>query len=80
MLQKCANPACAAPFRSLREGKLFLVENHTSEVGERKLRHEHFWLCTTCSTQFTLRFDEEGGMVTVPLHKTERLYYFAAAD
>ncbi len=80
MLQKCANPACTAPFRSLREGKLFLAENHVSEIGDRKLRREHFWLCSACSTQFTLRFDEERGMITVPLHETERLRYSAAAD
>jgi hypothetical protein len=80
MLQKCANPACTAPFRSLREGKLFLAENHVAEGGDRKLRREHFWLCATCSSQFTLHFDEQLGMVTVALHQTERLYYAAAAD
>jgi hypothetical protein len=26
MLHKCANPACASAFRSLRHGKLFLLE------------------------------------------------------
>ena len=80
MLQKCANPACTAPFRSLREGKLFLAENHVPENGDRKLRREHFWLCSACSAQFTLRFDEERGMVTVPLQVTERLRYSVAAD
>jgi hypothetical protein len=80
MLQKCANPACTAPFRSLREGKLFLTENYAPEGGDRRLRREHFWLCATCSAQFTLRFDDEGEMLTVPLHQTERLHYSAAAD
>ncbi len=80
MLQKCANPACTVPFRSLRDGKLFLAENHVLEIGDRKLRREHFWLCSACSTQFTLRFDEDRGMVTVPLHETERRSYSAAAD
>jgi hypothetical protein len=79
MLQKCANPACAAPFRSLREGKLFLAENHAAELGDRKLRREHFWLCVACSAQFTLRFDEQRGMVTVPLAE-ERFHYSAAAS
>jgi len=73
MLQKCANPACSAPFRSLREGKLFLAENRDSrEEGSgassvRKLRREHFWLCEACSSHFTLRFDHDRGMMTVPL-------------
>lgn len=80
MLQKCANPACIAPFRSLREGKLFLAENHVGVVGERKLRREHFWLCASCSARFTLRFDEHQGMIAVPLSPTTPIHYSAAAD
>jgi len=74
MLQKCANPSCTAPFRSLREGKLFLAETLPQDSSQpfdgnrRKMRHrEHFWLCNDCATQFTLRFDAERGMLTVPL-------------
>lgn len=74
MLQKCANPACSIPFLSLREGKLFLAETpetHTHLTlngGSRKLRkREHFWLCSTCSTQFTLHFDISRGILTVPI-------------
>ena len=80
MLQKCANPSCTAPFRSLREGKLFLAENHAAESGDRKLRREHFWLCASCSAQFTLRFDDQRKMITVPLPEATRLYFSAAAD
>ena len=79
MLRKCANPACTAPFRSLREGKLFLAENHVLEARDRKPRREHFWLCAGCSAQFTLRFDEKRGMVTVPLHHSDRLGYATGA-
>ncbi len=74
MLQKCANPSCSAPFRSLREGKLFLAESLPSESPglafssrPRMRRREHFWLCDDCATQFTLRFDAERGMLTVPI-------------
>jgi hypothetical protein len=74
MLHKCANPACSVPFRSLREGKLFLAETFPSDVSaafdgnRRKLRRrEHFWLCAACSSHFTLRFDTAQGMLTVPL-------------
>ncbi len=74
MLRKCANPSCSVPFRSLREGKLFLAETCPSEPegavnGNRRKapRREHFWLCQACSCHFTLRFDNEGGMMTVPL-------------
>lgn len=74
MLQKCANPSCNAPFRSLREGKLFLAETLPQDASQpfdgtrRKMRRrEHFWLCDACSIRFTLRFDAEQGMLTVPL-------------
>jgi hypothetical protein len=79
MLHKCANPTCTAPFRSLREGKLFLAETFPTvleteaefEGNRRKLhRREHFWLCDTCSSHLTLRFDSQQGMLTVP--STER--------
>lgn len=72
MLHKCANPACTIPFRSLREGKLFLAETFPSDLNgfegnRRKLRRrEHFWLCEACSAHFTLRFDPNQGMLTVP--------------
>ena len=74
MLRKCANPACAVPFRSLREGKLFLAETppngqEGAPDGNRKKwpRREHFWLCQACAAHFTLRFDIDQGMMTVPL-------------
>jgi len=73
MLHKCANPGCTVPFRSLREGKLFLAETCVPEPGEfdgtrRKVRkREHFWLCAACSLHFTLHFDASRGMLTVPI-------------
>lgn len=74
MLHKCANPACTAPFRSLREGKLFLAEtlpsnpNLAFEGNRRKQnRREHFWLCDACCAHLTLRFDNTLGMLTVPI-------------
>jgi len=77
MLQKCANPGCVVPFRSLHEGKLFVAETFSGDSDSgfdgtrRKMRRrEHFWLCGACSTHFTLHFDPNLGMLTVPL--TER--------
>ncbi len=79
MLHKCANPACTVPFRSLRDGKLFLAETSPSDVSaasdgnRRKLRRrEHFWLCDVCAAHFTLRFDTNLGMLTVPLGERTR--------
>jgi hypothetical protein len=84
MLQKCANPTCMVPFRSLREGKLFLAETSPSDSGfngnRRKLRRrEHFWLCDACAAHFTLRFDPNLGMLTVPLRVRENPRFLARA-
>jgi hypothetical protein len=69
-----SQPGVTIPFRSLREGKLFLAETLPSkgsgafDGNRRKLRRgEHFWLCDACSSHFTLRFDTTQGMRTVPL-------------
>lgn len=79
MLQKCANPGCVAPFRSLREGKLFLAETFLPETGDssstrrKQRRREHFWLCAACASHFTLHFDPTQGMLTVPIAPERRL-------
>ncbi|MGH9536623.1 MAG: hypothetical protein ACRD3H_01795 [Terriglobales bacterium] len=78
MLHKCANPDCVNAFRSLSDGKLFLLE---TENGARLLpyaavmtgrerparRVERYWLCDDCCSQLTLTFQPGRGMVTVPL-------------
>ena len=87
MLHKCANPSCSAPFRSLREGKLFLAENNffvsgsTSSLRTRP-RREHFWLCQECSGYLTLRFDtSQGVMMTVPIaERVESRFLVRAAS
>jgi len=86
MLHKCANPACTVPFRSLREGKLFLAETFPSNLSEafdgnrrRLRRREHFWLCDVCASNFTLRFDPALGMLTVPLGERASPRFMARA-
>ncbi len=78
MLHKCANPACPSVFRSLSDGKLFLLEtDHAAESipnsyyvnrRERLTRKvERYWLCDGCSSLLTLTFEHGRGIVTVPL-------------
>jgi hypothetical protein len=78
MLHKCANPTCPRPFRSLNDGKLFLIEidhpvavPHNGATTLRKERSarrmERYWLCDDCSSLLTLTFHRGRGMVTVPL-------------
>jgi len=62
MIAKCANSLCSAPFRYLREGKVFRVEvGHQGQPVDPKLagskparKVEHFWLCGPCSDTLTL--------------------------
>lgn len=77
MLHKCANEACSTPFRRLREGKLFEVETEyfagNGPTGEapRKTRRgrrvEHYGLCDAWPPFVTLTFDQQRGVITVPL-------------
>ena len=76
MLHKCANAACTAIFRYLREGKMFYVETEvfstpgSTVAAERRKgarRIEHYWLCEECSVHITLIFDRNKGVMTVPL-------------
>lgn len=84
MLSKCANPACAQPFRHLDEGKLFQVETEYFPASAsrpalphrrgRMLRHhiERYWLCDSCSATLTLAFEHGRGVSTVPLSDQAR--------
>lgn len=49
MLDKCANPACSAVFRSLRDGSVFVTEeepDYYSGVSGHGRQRQYFWLCT----------------------------------
>ncbi len=75
MIAKCANPSCGAPFRYLREGRIFQVDR--DPAGHRIVgpflisdsgaphRLEHFWLCGACARTMTLVVDGEGRVVAV---------------
>ncbi len=77
MLHKCANTACAIPFRRLSEGKLFQVESvqpnglTAARLTSRKVRSlrrvEHFWLCNDCCGHLTLVYDKSRGIIAVPI-------------
>jgi hypothetical protein len=59
MLSKCANPACFAPFRYLRDGKLFEIETQAGKEDsgspKKPIRKvEYFWLCGECSPKLVV--------------------------
>jgi hypothetical protein len=83
MVSKCANSECGAPFRYLREGKVFKFEvgrNVAVESSGPRLvtmkksstKIEHFWLCGRCSRQMTLHYEGNTGVVVIPLKPRAR--------
>ena len=67
MLGKCTNPSCSASFRSLKEGRLFRLENDPTLRSCNVSTPEYFWLCHRCASTMTLRLKEDGTVVTVLL-------------
>ena len=80
MVSHCANPECSAPLRYLRDGRLFQFEVRalhavplSSTPGASARRKpprqvSHFWLCGQCASNLTLMFDQQRGVVLMPLH------------
>ena len=82
MVETCANPACSAPFRYWRSGKLFRCDVKTpskpcldvpDEISQLKPVRSSvfFWLCENCCSTMTLSFDPHKGLTMVPLRTTE---------
>lgn len=67
MLKECSNPSCAAPFRYLKEGRLFRLQTDPAICSSKSDVVEYFWLCHRCSSEMTLRLREDGTVVTVAL-------------
>lgn len=76
MLSHCANSQCSKPFLRLGQGRLFLVEaTPRLEMGNSEplyARHplrrvERYWLCDRCAQRSTLVFDQQKGVILVPL-------------
>lgn len=71
MVSNCANPACAAPLRYLRDGRLFQFEvRPQKDVAASTARPSrsisHFWLCGECASKLTLVFDQLKAVVLKP--------------
>ncbi len=66
MISTCANPVCQKPFHYLRGGRLYrfdpprphnFSEDIPNAVCATTRRAVFFWLCRSCSTKFTLKFN-----------------------
>lgn len=71
MLSRCANPACGAPFRYLKEGTVYMAEwpkegdacaltRVPGPLARSQGRREMFWLCSACNRSLTLMADGKG--------------------
>ncbi len=69
MLDKCANPGCAATFLKLRDGKLFVMEVETAypSNGRRARQLQHYWLCSSCCRSMTVVAEKGDRVKVVPL-------------
>jgi len=73
LLSKCANPACPATFRYLRQGRIFNLEVKTPAwdgEGERSHTVEHFWLCDRCASVMEVVW-ENGAVSTRRLQRSQ---------
>ncbi len=73
MVEKCANPACSAIFRSLRDGRVFVTEVETdyqSSASGRARKRQYFWLCNSCCRTMTIIADKGKRVQVVPLPAT----------
>lgn len=58
MIDRCANPACSKPLIYLRSGALYAVEAPVLAKASAVTRF--FWLCESCSREFTLHVEGAG--------------------
>src|ERR1700745_1495283 len=72
MLGKCANPSCSAPFRYLRDGRLFRLEADPRFRTSKPNKLEFFWLCDRCSPRMGLRISEGGKVLPVTLSGSDQ--------
>jgi hypothetical protein len=66
MISTCANPDCKTTF-DYRHGRFFRFHK-ASEADKKPNTHcvQHFWLCGSCSAEFTLVYESERGVVMLP--------------
>lgn len=73
MLDKCANPACSALFRRLRDGRLFVTEveaDYQSSASGHARQRQYSWLCNSCCRTMTVIAERGKSVQVVPLPAT----------
>ena len=65
MVDKCANPKCNKPLHYLRDGRVFVFEVASANIGPdgKRMRHmEHYWLCGDCEPTMIVEYGRENGV------------------
>jgi hypothetical protein len=73
MVEKCANPACTATFRRLRDGRVFVTEveaDYRSGASGLMRQRQCFWLCNSCCRIMTVIAEKGKRAQVVPLPAT----------
>lgn len=65
MVSKCANPGCPKVLMRLDGGRFYGFPTSPKHI-------EHFWLCTSCSREFTLTM-KQGQVTLVERQRKNRL-------
>src|SRR5690242_18239822 len=66
MVDRCINQSCSTPFRYLRNGGLFRLEDDPL-VKASKPSPQYYWLCDDCSRKMNLRITKDGEVAPVSL-------------
>jgi hypothetical protein len=63
MISECANPDCRAAF-DYHNGRYFRFHKIQHAGEQRPNTHcvQHFWLCQSCSTEYTLNYHADRGV------------------
>jgi len=61
MVSKCANPRCSKSLLRLKDGRIFGFRTTSRRI-------EHFWLCVSCASEFTL-LHKDGKVELAPKQK-----------
>lgn len=84
MIAECANPACRVAF-DYHNGRYFRFHKIQHAGEQRPNTHcvQHFWLCQTCSTEYTLEHHADRGVLLLShsllANQTETCRFVAAA-
>ncbi len=69
MVNNCANPNCNKPLHYLRDGRVFVFDVASKQLGAdgKRLRQlEHFWLCGDCEPTMIVEYNHDHGVTVLP--------------